>query len=378
MRKKLAARRGRYTFPNKATHHTIHIDIDPPNPNSEETAAASPSLSPSPTQTRSPSHTQKKMARTKTTNRYSGAEINPPSTRSTQTRASREPTPPQEQPSPPPPPTSTRPSSLRGKRDMTEEPAPPPPPPRPRGSGYRSSLHPIVESDEARPPLYKSFYDEFSEESFSKNRFTMLRNYLLWKNVVIDRPLCGSFLADLKHLKLKGLDFIDMIAFQGWTSLFNIKEPVYPELRNVYLDAERIGNILGYTDDGLTVYTSRKWNPALNLSYHDALACICTRISLSDGITPTHKSLGPVYAQLHRIITHIILPQSGSYQKVSFFDTLVLFAVIEWIVEALVASTASWGVLSMFGLVRSKPLLHSPLLRLSILLLPLVVLCFCG
>ncbi|MED6197957.1 hypothetical protein PIB30_061686 [Stylosanthes scabra] len=227
MRKKLAARRGRYTFPNKATQHTIHIDIDPPNPNSEDTAAASLFPSPSPTQTRSPSHTQKRMARTKTTNRYTGAKVNPPSTRSTQTRVSREPTPPQEQPSPPPPPTSAKPSSSRGKRPMTEEPAPPPPPPRPRGSGYHSSLHLIVESDEARPPLYKSFYDE---------------------------------------------------------------------KRNVYLDAERIGDILGYTDDSLTVYTSEKWDPALNLSYHDALACICNRISLSDGFTPTHKSLGPVHA----------------------------------------------------------------------------------
>ncbi|MED6165540.1 hypothetical protein PIB30_100503 [Stylosanthes scabra] len=200
------------------------------------------------------------MTRTKTTNRYTGAEVNLPSTRSNQTRASREPTPPQEQPSPPPPPTSAKPSSSQGKRPMTEEHAPPPPPPRPRGSGYHSSLHPIVESDEARPPLYKSFYDEYPEESFSKTRFTMLRNYLFWKNNVIDRPLCGSFLADLKHLKLK--------------------------------------------------------------------ACICTRTSLCDGFTPTHKSLGPVFAQLHRIITHIILPQSGSYQKVSFCDTLVLFALI--------------------------------------------------
>ncbi|MED6162017.1 hypothetical protein PIB30_066382 [Stylosanthes scabra] len=259
------------------------------------------------------------MARTKTTNRYTGAEVNPPSTRSNQTRASREPTPPQEQPSPPPPPTSAKPSSSRGKRPMTEEPAPPPPPPRPRGSGYHSSLHPIVESDEARPPLYKSFYDEYPEESFSKTRFTMLRNYFFWKNNVIDRPLCGSFLVDLKHLKLKGLDFTDMIAYQGWTSLFNIKEPVYPDLvkefyanmyyhnglissyirkRNVYLDAERIGDILGYTDDGLTVYTSGKWDPALNLSYHDAIACICTKTSLCDGFTPTHKSLGDRHTAL--------------------------------------------------------------------------------
>ncbi|MED6137021.1 hypothetical protein PIB30_061138 [Stylosanthes scabra] len=252
------------------------------------------------------------MARTKTTNWNTGVEIHPPSTRSAQTRASCEPSPPLEQPPPPPPPALVRSNSSRGKRPMIEEP-PPPPPPRYRGSGYRSLLHPIVESDEARPPLYKFFYDEFPEESFSKNRFTMLRNNLFWKNSVVDRPLCDSFLADLNHLKRKGLDFTDMIAFEGW---------------NVYLDVERIGEILGYTDEGLTVYTSGKWDSDLNISYHDALAYICTRISLNDGVTPTHKSLGPVYAQLHCIIIHIILPQNGSYQKVSFCDTLVLFALI--------------------------------------------------
>ncbi|MED6178741.1 hypothetical protein PIB30_110499, partial [Stylosanthes scabra] len=111
MRRKLSARRGRYIFPNKATNQTIHIDIDPPNPNPEETTAASPSPSPSPTRTHSPPHTKAKMARTKTTNRYTGAEVNPTSTRSNKMRASREPTPPQEPPSPPPPPTSAKPSS---------------------------------------------------------------------------------------------------------------------------------------------------------------------------------------------------------------------------------------------------------------------------
>ncbi|MED6161924.1 hypothetical protein PIB30_065441 [Stylosanthes scabra] len=53
-----------------------------------------------------------------------------------------------------------------------------------------------------------------------------------------------------------------------------------------------------------------------------------SRISLGDGVTPTHQSLGPVNAQLHCIVTHIILPQNGSYQRVSFCDTLVLFALI--------------------------------------------------
>ncbi|MED6125307.1 hypothetical protein PIB30_067318 [Stylosanthes scabra] len=110
MRKKLINHRGRYTYPTKATHHTIHIHTS--NPNNSHTPAASPSVSHSPSQPQSPNHTQDKMERTKTTNRNTGAEIHPPSTRSAQARASREPSPPLEQPPPPSPLTSARSNSL--------------------------------------------------------------------------------------------------------------------------------------------------------------------------------------------------------------------------------------------------------------------------
>ncbi|MED6200678.1 hypothetical protein PIB30_087602 [Stylosanthes scabra] len=66
-----------------------------------------------------------RIARTKTTNRNTDAQIHPPSTRSARARASHEPFSPLEQPPPSPPPTSARPNSARGKRPMTEE-APPP------------------------------------------------------------------------------------------------------------------------------------------------------------------------------------------------------------------------------------------------------------
>ncbi|MED6115736.1 hypothetical protein PIB30_093563 [Stylosanthes scabra] len=162
------------------------------------------------------------MAQTKTTNRNTGAEIHPPSTRSAQTRATSEPSPPLEQPPPPPPPAMARSNSSQGKRPMTEEPPPP-------------LFHDIEER----------VYPEWVE---------------FYANMYYHNGLISSYVRRM----------------------------------NVYLDAERIGEILGYTDEGLTVYTSGKWDLALNLSYSDALACICTRISLSDGVTPTHRSLGPV------------------------------------------------------------------------------------
>ncbi|QHN86527.1 uncharacterized protein DS421_16g547060 [Arachis hypogaea] len=59
-----------------------------------------------------------------------------------------------------------------------------------------------------------------------------------------------------------------------------------------------------------------------------ALTRICENFSALDGTTLTHKALGPVRALLHRIINHILMPQSGSYQRVTICDTLVLFAIL--------------------------------------------------
>ncbi|MED6185909.1 hypothetical protein PIB30_061680 [Stylosanthes scabra] len=170
--KEIAHRHRRYTYPIKATHHTIHIHTNTSNPDTKHTPAASLSPTHSPSQLHSPTLTHDKIARTKTTNRNTGAEIHPPSTRSAQARASRSISSVGA--------TTTAASSHFGKTQLLTEEALPPPP-RYRSSGYHSLLHPIVEFDEARPPLYKSFYDEFSKESFSKKPFYHAKKLLVLK-----------------------------------------------------------------------------------------------------------------------------------------------------------------------------------------------------
>ncbi|MED6194443.1 hypothetical protein PIB30_028602 [Stylosanthes scabra] len=88
MRKKIAQRRGRNHHPTNSTHHTIHIHTNPTNLNVPSyPAAASSSHSPS---LSLQTHTHTQMARTKTTNRLTGAEMPPPNTRSTQARTQQE------------------------------------------------------------------------------------------------------------------------------------------------------------------------------------------------------------------------------------------------------------------------------------------------
>ncbi|QHO13079.1 uncharacterized protein DS421_15g512470 [Arachis hypogaea] len=174
-------------------------------------------------------------------------------------------------------------------------------------------------------------------------------NHDFYEGVIQYRTLCPSFLADLPDLKKKGFPFVENLEFLDWNHLFKIKKPVYPKLvkefyanmtyhegsvhsyvkgRDIFLNNETISDALKYTDVGPCAYTSVKWDEGVEISYHDALAHICEHVSLIDGITPTHKALRYERAQLHRMVNHIILPQSGSYQRVSYTDTLVLYALL--------------------------------------------------
>ncbi|MED6172951.1 hypothetical protein PIB30_054695 [Stylosanthes scabra] len=249
-------------------------------------------------------------------------------------------------------------SSFRGKRPMTEEEeedVPPPPPScaspsRPRqGNSYRHLFHPVRETYDPNPCSYKEVFAYFPPEEFDERRFPSFQDHIFYKMIVVNCPLCSSFLVDLDTLSHKGLDFIHLFAFQGWLPLFYIKTHVYPDLVceiyanmmyhkgtimsyvkgiAIMLDKSRLSESLGYIETGICVFTSGNLESSLNITYQEALAYIYENPSVLDDVIPTHKSLSPVRAQLHRIVNNILMPQSGSYKRVSFCDTLMLFALI--------------------------------------------------
>ncbi|KAL4344012.1 hypothetical protein AHAS_Ahas11G0135800 [Arachis hypogaea] len=69
------------------------------------------------------------------------------------------------------------------------------------------------------------------------------------------------------------------------------------------------GEALDYYDIVVNAYTFGKWDNDMDISHKDVLDNICVNNFLMEGVTPNHRSLGPVRALLHRIITHILLPQ---------------------------------------------------------------------
>ena len=65
----------------------------------------------------------------------------------------------------------------------------------------------------------------------------------------------------------------------------------------------------------------------MSMSFEFVVAAICVNVHLLDGEKVTHKALGYKWAQLHRIISHFILPKGGSFDKVSYMDYLILYVL---------------------------------------------------
>ncbi|XP_052107844.1 uncharacterized protein LOC107496504 [Arachis duranensis] len=102
----------------------------------------------------------------------------------------------------------------------------------------------------------------------------------------------------------------------------------YVKRVHMVLNSETISAALGYTDEGPRVYMNDKWDDHVGMTYKQILFHICANMSGLDGTVPTHKALGPTNSLLHHIITLILTPQSGSHNRVTVSDSLIIFALV--------------------------------------------------
>ncbi|XP_057745680.1 uncharacterized protein LOC130963595 [Arachis stenosperma] len=240
------------------------------------------------------------------------------------------------------------------EQESHTSPTPSPPPSSPKkttpGKGSKKDQG-FALNDTTEPANLESmeFRDKFrkSHSHFDPSRFNSCTSYEFHKEVVEKRHLCTTYLVSLDNLKNTNIP--SLFELLNWKPLLLIKKPVYPGLvREFYanmrlidgtlhsyvkrvqiaLDAETIGAALGFKDEGPRAYMVEKWDTQVGISHKTVLQHICTNLSGLHGTTPTHKALGPVNSLLHRIITHILTPQSGSHNRVTFSDCLILFALV--------------------------------------------------
>ncbi|XP_016199746.1 uncharacterized protein LOC107640760 [Arachis ipaensis] len=259
-------------------------------------------------------------------------------------------------------------SSGRRKSEKVREPSveeeveesqtsPPPSSPKrttPHASGKNSKKAKDFEFHETREPTNlgsMEFKNKFHKphSHFDPAKFSTCAAFEFHKEVIEKRHLCLSYLVNLESLASKGIDLQPMFEGLKWTPLLYIHKLVYPGLvRQFYanlrfidgglhsyvkrvqitLNSETISAALGYIDEGPKVYMSDKWDSHVGVTYKQVIHQICENLSGLDGTIPTHKALGQTNSLLHRIITHILTPQSGSHNRITVSDCLIIFALV--------------------------------------------------
>ncbi|XP_016192689.1 uncharacterized protein LOC107633591 [Arachis ipaensis] len=221
----------------------------------------------------------------------------------------------------------------------------------PEKSGQKSkgfALHNTKEPANLESLDFKNKFNN-THSHYDPARFNSCASYEFHKEVLEKRHLCATYLVNLDSLTSKGINVSPLFELLQWTSLLHIQKPVYPGLvREFYanmrlidgtihsyvkrvhitLNTVTIGTALGYKEEGPRAYMAEKWDSQVGVTYKVVLQYICENLSGLDGTTPTHKTLGPTNSLLHRIITHILTPQSGSHNRVTLSDSLIIFALV--------------------------------------------------
>nr|XP_029150786.1 uncharacterized protein LOC112770498 [Arachis hypogaea] len=160
---------------------------------------------------------------------------------------------------------------------------------------------------------------------------------IVYEGMMREAPEVMRTLLDLVtlHCKVNNLDSVEKPVYLGlvrefYANMRLIDGTIHSYVKKVYitLNIEAIGTVLGYTDAGPRAYMAEKWDSQVGVTYKIVLQHICKNLSGLDGTIPTHKALGPTNSLLHRIITHILTPQSGLHNRVTFSDSLILFALV--------------------------------------------------
>ncbi|XP_016166406.1 uncharacterized protein LOC107609088 [Arachis ipaensis] len=195
----------------------------------------------------------------------------------------------------------------------------------PRKSGQKSKGFALHNTKEPANLESLDFKNKFSKthSHYDPARFNSCASYEFHKEVLEKRHLCATYLVNLDSLTSKGINVSPLFKLLQWTPLLYIEKPVYPGLvREFYANLRLIdGTIHSYVKRVHITLDTATIGTALGYKEEGPLSGL-------DGTTPTYKALGPTNSLLHRIVTHILTPQSGSHNRVTLSDSLIIFALV--------------------------------------------------
>ncbi|GAU26421.1 hypothetical protein TSUD_278670 [Trifolium subterraneum] len=163
-----------------------------------------------------------------------------------------------------------------------------------------------------------------------------------WKT----KPVAVSRMYNFAKLSLGGVDLVKFVEPFEWKSFFHIKETVYPLLVQAFyfnakgypekdlltsnikdvelvVDPFVIGSIIGIKSEGLKVY-GNDWYDQVKINKDDLKRKMFTEEGAKKNAPPS-SMLKTKYKLLHNICQHSFFPRTGSKDKVTDLDLLLMY-----------------------------------------------------
>ncbi|GAU39818.1 hypothetical protein TSUD_154750 [Trifolium subterraneum] len=163
-----------------------------------------------------------------------------------------------------------------------------------------------------------------------------------WKT----KPVAVSRLYNFAELSIGGVDLVKFVEPFEWKSFFHIKETVYPLLVQAFyfnaqvfpdkdlitsnikdvelvVDPYVIGSLIGIKSEGLEVY-GNDWYDQVKISKEELKKKMFTEEGAKKN-SPPSSMLETEYKLLHNMCQHSFFPRTGSKDKVTDLDLLMMY-----------------------------------------------------
>ncbi|GAU37238.1 hypothetical protein TSUD_375400 [Trifolium subterraneum] len=165
-----------------------------------------------------------------------------------------------------------------------------------------------------------------------------------WKT----KPVAVSRLYNFAELSIGGVDLVKFVEPFEWKSFFHIKETVYPLLAQAFyfnaqvfpekdmitsnikdvelvVDPYIIGSLIGIKSEGLEVY-GNDWYDQVKISKEELKKKMFTEEGAKKNAPPS-SMLKTEYKLLHNMCQHSFFPRTGSKDKVTDLDLLMMYHI---------------------------------------------------
>ena len=180
------------------------------------------------------------------------------------------------------------------------------------------------------------------------NAFCSSEDLVRFYNEISPRAIVFGKIVDFPFFAHHHINLRELFQAQGWENFLSLRKTQYNTLKHFYahfhykdgkitsyvkgqtisLTLNNLANILGVPRTSLQRYTTNDWMQFHRYDPLESILQMCGNPNIQHVQKPTNTELTIESRFIHHIITHNILPRSGSYVYITYLDLLLIWCIL--------------------------------------------------